>query len=65
LKVSIQPPDFGSERSQEGNKANNTKGIARARENPNMPVAGPESFPEAAAWTSNVPIIGPVQLKLY
>src|SRR3546814_13062717 len=43
--------------------ANNAKGMARARENPNMPVAGPSREPLLAASTSREPIMGPVHEK--
>ncbi len=35
--------------------------MARAMENPNIPIAGPNLSPFEAASTNNVPIIGPVQ----
>ncbi|MNV33277.1 hypothetical protein D3C71_1246390 [compost metagenome] len=47
----------------EGNIANKPKGMARAMENPNIPIAGPNLSPFEAASTNNVPIIGPVQEK--
>ena len=57
----IHPPDLGVLCSHDGNMAKRQKGMARARENPSMPMAGPNLSPEVAASTSSVPIIGPVQ----
>src|SRR5690606_8464746 len=55
------PPDEGRLFIQPGNMANNEKGTASAVEKPNIPAAGPSSSPIVAAWTSKVPMIGPVQ----
>src|SRR5690606_29788613 len=63
LTLLSQPPDFGKDLSIEGKKAKSTKGIARAMENPSMPIAGPSRSPLEAASTSSVPMIGPVQEK--
>ena len=43
--------------------ANSEKGRARARAKPNIPTAGDTKLDVAAASTSSVPIIGPVQEK--
>ena len=43
--------------------AKRQKGMASAREKPNMPTAGPSCEPELTASTRRVPIIGPVQLN--
>lgn len=56
-----QPPERGNDCSIEGKMANTAKGMARAKANPNIPIAGPMATPIEAACTSNVPIIGPVQ----
>src|SRR5690606_23704817 len=47
--------------NMEGKTAKITNGIARAMENPNIPIAGPNLSPFDAASTSSVPMIGPVQ----
>ena len=57
-----QPPDLGREFNQPGKAANNPKGRARAKENPNIPTNGPIP-PIVAASTRRVPTIGPVQEK--
>ncbi len=59
-----QPPDEGKEFNHPGKAAKRVNGMAKARENPNIPTAGPSSEPFDPASTSNVPIIGPVQEKL-
>ena len=43
--------------------AKSVKGRARASENPNIPMAGEIKLDVAAASTSRVPMIGPVQEK--
>ena len=43
--------------------ANREKGIANATANPVIPIAGAVILPDAAASTSRVPIMGPVQEK--
>ena len=43
--------------------ANNTNGMANAKEKPNIPTAGPKRSPFVAASTNKVPMIGPVQEK--
>ena len=57
-----QPPDFGSEFSQLGNRANKAKGKANANPNPPIPavscIAPPSEDREPA---NNEPSIGPVQ----
>src|SRR5690606_13224408 len=55
------PPELGIEFNQLGEMANNVKGSASAKENPNIPMAGPNKAPEFADSTRSVPIIGPVQ----
>ena len=57
------PPDFGRLFKRDGNKANKVNGNARAREKPNIPIAGPNRSPFEAASTNKDPIIGPVQEK--
>ena len=58
------PPDEGKEFNHPGNAANKAKGMANAKENPNIPAAGPSNDPFDPASTNSVPIIGPVQEKL-
>ena len=58
----IQLPDLGSELSHAGNAAKRLKGIASARENPNITINGPRN-PAEEASTNAVPIKGPVQEK--
>ena len=54
------PPDFGSEFNQPGKTAKSVNGIAKANENPNIPMIGPIQLPCVPASTNNEPIIGPV-----
>jgi hypothetical protein len=42
LTVLSQPPDLGISFSQDGNIAKSVKGIAKADENPSIPIAGPK-----------------------
>src|SRR3954468_7962213 len=56
-----QPPDFGKEFNQPGKAANTPKGKDNEIAKPNIPQNGPAIFPVPAAWTNNVPMIGPVQ----
>ena len=63
LTVFIQPPLFGIDLSIVGNMAKSEKGRARAMANPAMPTAGEMKLLVAAASTSSVPMIGPVQLN--
>ena len=64
LVVFNQPPDFGNEFNQFGNKANNAKGKAKAKPKPDIPavncVAPPSEVKEPA---NKEPKIGPVQEK--
>ena len=57
------PPDFGIFCSIFGKIAKTLNGIANANAKPNIPIAGQNSEPIAAACTNNVPIIGPVHEK--
>ena len=59
----IQPPDFGIDFSQDGNKANSVNGNAKAIANPSIPIAGATTLPVVDTCTSKKPIIGPVQEK--
>ena len=52
-----QPPERGNDCSIEGKMANTAKGMARAKANPNIPIAGPMATPIEAACTSNVPTV--------
>ena len=58
-----QPPDFGSDLSQDGNSANKLNGMDSATANPNIPIAGAKIEPVDETCTSNVPIMGPVHEK--
>ena len=58
----IQSPDLGACLSHCGNKANSENGKAKAIAKPNIPIAGANKLRPAAS-TSNVPMIGPVQLN--
>ena len=60
LTVFIHEPDFGALCNHDGNIANRQNGMASAKENPNIPTAGPKLSPVLAASTSRVPMIGPV-----
>ena len=64
LMVFIHPPDFGAFFSHVGNMAKSVKGNARARANPNIPMAGPMILPLVVSSTSRKPMMGPVQEKL-
>ena len=59
----IQPPDFGIDFSQDGNKANSVNGNAKAIAKPSIPIAGATTLPVVDTCTSKKPIIGPVQEK--
>ena len=59
----IHEPDFGADFSQDGNMAKRVKGMANAKENPNIPIAGPAQLPEVTVCTSSSPMIGAVQEK--
>ena len=59
----IQPPDFGIDFSQDGNRANNVNGNAKAIAKPSIPIAGATTLPVVDTCTSKKPIIGPVQEK--
>ena len=59
----IQPPDFGIDFSQDGNKANSVNGNAKAIAKPSIPIAGAITLPVVDTCTSKKPIIGPVQEK--
>lgn len=56
-----QPPDCGKEFSQLGNIAKRVKGMAKAKENPPIPIAGVKYDPVVDAVTNKLPMIGPVQ----
>ena len=59
----IQPPDFGIDFSQDGNRANSVNGNAKAIAKPSIPIAGATTLPVVDTCTSKKPIIGPVQEK--
>ena len=59
----IQPPDFGIDFSQDGNRANSVNGNAKAIAKPSIPIAGAITLPVVDTCTSKKPIIGPVQEK--
>src|SRR6056300_1380702 len=61
--VFIHPPDLGKDCSHPGKAAKSIKGKLKAREKPNMPMAGPSNSPEWLARTNKEPMSGPVQLK--
>src|SRR5690606_25494976 len=60
LTLLSQPPDLGRDFIIDGNIAKSTNGMAKAKEKPNIPMAGPKRSPLVAASTNSVPIIGPV-----
>ena len=60
LMVVIQLPDFGACFNQEGNMANSVNGSARARANPNMPMAGASQLPLVVVSTNSRPMMGAV-----
>ena len=60
----IQLPLLGAAFSHDGKRANKVKGRAKARANPNMPMAGPMMLPVLATSTRRKPMIGPVHEKL-
>src|SRR5210317_2513339 len=64
LTVFNQPHEEGSEFNQPVKASKRAKGMAKANENPNIPIAGPSNDPFDPASTSRVPIIGPVHEKL-
>ena len=57
------PPDCGKEFNHPGKIAKMVNGIAKAKENPVIPIAGVKYDPEVDASTNKVPMIGPVQEK--
>jgi len=59
----IQPPDFGIDFSQDGNRANSVNGNAKAIAKPSIPIAGATTLPVVDTCTNKKPIIGPVQEK--
>src|SRR6056297_1036565 len=62
LTVFIHPPDLGNPFNIRGNIANKVNGKAKANPKPNIPIRGSKISP-AAAFTSNAPTMGPVQLN--
>ena len=62
--VLSHPPLLGSDFSIDGKKANKEKGKANPTPKPSMPSTGAMLTPWVDVLPSNVPTMGPVQLKL-
>ena len=60
---SANPSTTFTEFNHPGKIAKMVNGIAKARENPVIPIAGVKYDPEVDASTNKVPMIGPVQEK--